>query len=249
VVDDPVNPDAPFPDALVAYNLGPISLDAALHFQRQAHYEVTGDRQHGQLLLCEHPAVITMGRQASRAHVLPESAELRSRGWEMRWLSRGGGSVLHLPGQLAIYAVLPLDALRCNVQDYLVRLQSCVLDVVHGFDLSGQARPDSSGVSIDGRLVATLGVAVRDWVTTYGFVLNVCPDLDLLRRVRVGGLTEPCMTSLERERRVPVRMPLARQLLLEAFEQRFGFRRLSLVHRHPAFTAKANPYAVAPRRR
>src|SRR5262252_2625833 len=97
--------------ALQAYLLGTVDFDAALALQRQLVYQVGGERDQAALVLCEHPAAITVGRQGSRAHILYEPEELHSLRWRVRWVNRGGGCLLHLPGQLAVYPILPLDRL------------------------------------------------------------------------------------------------------------------------------------------
>src|SRR5712692_5787675 len=94
---------------LQVYLLGSVDFEAALALQRLLAYRVAGDRSNAALLICEHPPLITVGRHGSRAHILCEPEELRARRWRVRWVNRGGGSILHVPGQLAIYPVLSLD--------------------------------------------------------------------------------------------------------------------------------------------
>ena len=86
------------------------------------------------------------------------------------------------------------------------------------------------------RLIAQVGVAVRDWITYFGFAVNVNPDLEPFRRVLAAGPHEPPMTSLERERRGHVRIGSVRQRIVDAFAARFGFERILLFHSHPALT-------------
>lgn len=232
--------------ALQAYLLGAVEFEAALALQRQLAYHVAGDRARAALVVCEHPPVITVGREGSRAHILYEPEELQSLRWPTRWVNRGGGCLLHLPGQLAIYPILPLDRLGLGLQAYLDRLRQVLIDVLADFSVGAAPGPDAGGVYVGSRPVAHLGVAVRDWVSYYGAALNVRPDLQPLRRVLTAPAAEP-MTSLERERRGPLRAALVRQRLLEHFAARFGFARTSLFFHHPALGPRAGSGAVTSR--
>ena len=237
----PVAADA----ALQAYLLGPVEFEAALTVQRYLVYQVAGDRDGAALLCCEHPPLITVGRQGSRAHILCEPEELRARRWQVRWVNRGGGCVLHLPGQLAVYPILPLDRLGLGIQAYLDRLQDVLRALLDDFSISAETRPGRPGLWVGGRPIAAVGVAVRQWVTYYGAVLNINPDLEPFRRVRcVGGAEEP-MTSLERERRGRVRPSLVRERFLEQFAARFPFARTTLFSDHPALVREAPADALA----
>jgi lipoyl(octanoyl) transferase len=225
--------------ALQAYLLGAVDFEAALALQRRLVYHVAGDRGRAALVLCEHPPVITIGRQGSRAHILFEPEELQSLRWRACWVNRGGGCLLHLPGQLAIYPILPLDRLGLGLQAYLDRLRQVLIDVLADFGVPADAGPDGAGIYVGSRPVAHVGVAVRDWVTYYGAAFNVHPDLQLLRRVRTAPGAEP-MTSLERERRGPLRAAMVRQRFLEHFAARFGFARTALFFHHPALGADSS---------
>jgi lipoyl(octanoyl) transferase len=232
---------------LQAYLLGSVEFEAALAFQRRLVYTVAGDRSGAFLVLCEHPPLITVGRQGSRTHILCEPEELTARRWGVRWVNRGGGCLMHAPGQLAVYPVLALDRLGLGLQGYLDRLHEVVLAVLDDFGVRGQTRPGHPGVWVGARLIAGFGVAVRDWVAYYGVALNVNPSLDLFRRVRCGAAGDGPMTSLERERRGPLRPALVRQRLLEHFAARFGFARVALFSDHPSLSRKAPFDALASR--
>jgi lipoyl(octanoyl) transferase len=245
-----MNLDPPAPvrsdPTLQVYLLGAVEFESALTLQRRLAYEVAGDRQHAALLLCEHPPLITVGREGSRAHILCEPDELRARQWEVRWVNRGGGCLLHLPGQLAVYPILALDHLCLDLPGYLERLRSVLSDTLADFSVSGASRNGPSGVWVEDRMVAAVGVAVRDWVSYYGAALNVNPALHPFRLVRNGAGEGP-MTSLERERRGPVRPALVRQRLVEHFTARFPFERVTYFSDHPSLRRKARSDALASR--
>lgn len=235
------------PSVLQAYLLGTVDFEAALALQRRLVYDIAGDPGAAALVLCEHPPLITVGRHGSWNHIRSSPDELRSRRLRIRWVNRGGGCLLHFPGQLAAYPIVPLDRLGLGLRDYLRLLQQTVLAVLDDFGVAGQERPNASGVWVGSRLVASVGVAVRDWVTYYGTVLNVHPPLEPFRLVWVGGPGEPPMTSLQRERRGPVRPSLVRQRFLEHFAARFGFGRISVFSDHPLLRRRILPDALAAR--
>ena len=218
---------------LQVYLLGEVDFEAGLRFQRRLQYEISGDRRHTALVLCEHPPLITVGRQGSRAHILCESQELRSRRWQVRWVNRGGGALLHLPGQVAMYPIVPLDHFGLGLEDYLRRLYLVGLSLLADFDIEGIIHPQLPGIQVGNRLIGAAGVAVRDWVATFGLYLNLNPALDLFRQVRWGSEREPPMTSLERERRGRVRPAFVRQRLVEHFANHFACGRLALFTDHP----------------
>ncbi|MFM8218308.1 MAG: lipoyl protein ligase domain-containing protein, partial [Planctomycetaceae bacterium] len=93
-------------DALEVFLLGLADLDSVLALQLRLGAELEGcDDRRGMLLICEHPPAITIGRAGSRTHVGLTPGELAARELEVRWTNRGGGAVLHAPGQVAVYPV------------------------------------------------------------------------------------------------------------------------------------------------
>jgi len=228
--------------ALQAYLLGSVEFEAALRLQRRLHFEISGERSQTALVLCEHPPLITVGRQGSRRHIYVEPHELAVRGWRVRWVNRAGGCWLHLPGQLAVYAVLPLDHHALTVRDYLDRLGSVAQSVLADCGVRSERR--DGGVWAGPRLIAGIGVAVRDWVSYYGMCLNIHPDLDLYRLVRCAPRAVEPMTSIERERRGRIRPQMVRELLVERFQEAFGLSRVSLFTEHPTLAGDVKRYAT-----
>ncbi len=236
---------SPTDSALQVYLLGSVEFESALAWQRRLAYNVAGDRDSACLVLCEHPPIITVGRQGSRGHIRFDLDELALAGWRIRWVNRGGGCLLHVPGQLAIYPILPLDRLRLGLAEYFEKLQLVIADVLDDFSIRTTTQPGRPGLWVKGRLIAEFGVAVRDWVTYYGGFLNVDPDLEPFRQISCGGPGELPMTSLARERHGPLRPSMVRERFVEHFAARFGFSRVSLFFGHSALTPKAPSDAVA----
>jgi lipoyl(octanoyl) transferase len=226
----PVGP----PAALQAYLLGTLDLDAALRLQRRLHFDVAGQPDAAALIVCEHPTQITVGRLGSRSHIRCEPAELHARRWPVRWVHRGGGCVLHVPGQLAIYPILPLDRLQLTIPAYVDCLAGVVRDLLADFNIRGTTDVDNFGLAINGRLLAAFGIAVWGGVSTFGMYLNVHATLDAFRLVWCDPQRPEPMTSLERERHGRLRPTMVRERLLEHFRTRFGFTRLTMFSDHPS---------------
>lgn len=219
--------------SLHAYLLGSLDFEQLLTLQRALVYQVAGQRRSSALVLCEHPPIVTVGRHGCPAHLRFEPAELAARGWRVRWVNRGGGCVLHVPGQLAIYPIVALDEQGVGLEAYLDRLHDLAIAVLDDFGVRAGRCLGRSGVWVGDRPIAEVGVAVRHWVAHFGVYLNVYPDLALFRHVQVGGRGSGPMTSLERERRGPLRPALVRERLLEHFAAAFGCERTALSFSHP----------------
>jgi lipoyl(octanoyl) transferase len=230
---------------LQVYLLGTMDFEAAQAFQKRLLFQAAGDRHNSYLVICEHPPLITVGREGSRTHIRCEPDELRTRRWSVRWVNRGGGCLLHLPGQMAVYPVLALDHWHLSLPEYLNRLHQVLIALLDDFHIAARPRAEQSGLWVGARMIAGVGVAVWDWVTYYGAYLNVNPDLEPYRRIRSANSDDGAMTSLERERRGPLRSSLVRQRLVEHFAAQFEFSRTAVFFDHPSLSRKAPSDAVA----
>jgi lipoyl(octanoyl) transferase len=243
--------------ALEAFLLGQVDFDVALALQQQL-VEQSRDRDDGQvtLLLCEHPTLITVGRGGSPAEVAMHSNLVRNRQIEVRWVNRGGGCLMHSPGQLAIYPIVPLRWHGFSVGEFLRRLQSGIIEALDDLNVPTHARgteevfantlrdgekslartssvPFPFGVWGRTGQLAALGIAVRHWITYYGAHLNVCPPMGLFRLVKSDSPGQTCMSCLVAERCGPVRMTGVRSALVCRLAERFNCDRYHLYTGHP----------------
>ena len=220
--------------SLNVYLLDAVDFSSWLALQLRLVFEVSGDRSQGALVLCEHPPLISVGRHGSREQVHFDHRELSLRGWPIRWVNRGGGALLHLRGQLAIYPIFPLDRLGLDLRAYLHDLQTTLRETAADFGAHATLDGKRPGVQSSGRLLAHVGVAVRDWVSYFGAAFNINPGLEHFRRVDCDGFGQ--MTSLERERRLAVNPDLVRHRLIERFCEQFGLPTPEIFHSHPALS-------------
>jgi lipoyl(octanoyl) transferase len=228
---------------LSVYLLGGLDFHALCALQNRLVYDVSGDRDIAALVLFDHPTGITVGREGSAAHIRANPDELETRGWPVRWVARGGGAMLHLPGQVACYPIFPLDALNLTPGRFVTELQAVAMDLLREFGVEGSPDVERPGVRVNGRRIVHIGVAVRSWVSNFGLVVNVNPDLALFREVRCDGDPLP-MTSLARESEHRVRITTVRQRLVELIAARFGFDRVSVFHTHPAALPRPTRHAI-----
>jgi lipoyl(octanoyl) transferase len=228
--------------ALQVYLLGMTDFSAALRLQQRWVFEARDD-ECARLLLCEHPPLITVGRHGSHAHFRVDEYEQKFRPTPVLWLNRGAGCWLQTPGQLAIYPVFPLQKAGLSLGDFYSGLQRSLQETLQEFGLNSKSVAGSSELWVNGRPIASIGLAVRDWVTYHGAVVNINPLLSEFRDVRTGK-DHPPMTSLQRECRRPVRSALVRELLVEKLTNHFGFARTALFTEHPQLVRKVIKHAL-----
>ena len=177
------------------------------------------------VMLLEHEPVITLGSRAVRAEELPLPAEeYASRGIDVVEVSRGGRSTYHGPGQLVCYPILDLGARGRDLRRYVRALEQTAVATLADFGLDGQTRDaaHASGVWVDDRKIASIGVRCARWVTSHGLALNVDLDLGVYDLFDACGLGNAAFTSIARETgdavtTADVRGPLV-QRLSEALE-------------------------------
>lgn len=227
---------------LRAYLLGEVELSGALQVQNLLVAEAV-HYQRSSVLLCEHSPCISIGRQGSYRHVLPDLGELRRRGWPVHWVKRGGGCWLHLPGQLVIYMVTPLATRGWSLAEYMRRLLQALVGLVKDYLLPAEPASTGTEVWVQGRPIACLGVHLRQGVTSFGAVLNIGPDLTCYPLVRTGYGTPP-MTSLERECRRRIRSAEVREFLLQHLCRQLQYEAVSLFLEHPWLRQRVNEGAA-----
>jgi lipoyl(octanoyl) transferase len=202
-------------------DLGRISWSAANALQSRLVEDRKAGRIPDQLLLCEHPPVVTLGRNAKAEHVLASPDILRRAGIEVHETNRGGDVTFHGPGQLVAYPVLDLNEWRRDVHAYVRALEETVILTLAQFGIKGERSAVNSGVWVrQGETeakICAVGVHISRWVTSHGLALNVSTNLDYFRYIVPCGLAHP-VTSMERIGMRPSRSDVAAALIGQ-----FGF--------------------------
>lgn len=153
------------------------------------------------LVFTEHEPVYTMGvRRGAEQHLTWTETYCQQRGIDVVKTTRGGDITCHAPGQVVGYPIIDLSGPR-DLHAYLRALESTMIRAVAQFGLRATRREGLTGIWIEQRKLAAIGVAVRRWVSYHGFALNVCNDLELFGGIVPCGITaeQGSVTSLERE--------------------------------------------------
>lgn len=224
----------------------PLTVDQITTLQRRLVYDVSGTSGTGAVLFCEHPTAVTVGREGSRTDVRLSDAELVAQNWPLHFVPRGGGAMLHLPGQVTCYPVLPIEAFGLTPAEYVGRLLRAVASVATGYTLPVEMDEVEVSLRIRGRRFGHVGVGVRNGVTLFGVVLNVNPDLEPFRHVNVDADPLP-MTSLQRESTLRITPHAVRQKLLNAVCDAFALRRAVAPARRPFSVLTLSRHAYARR--
>lgn len=183
---------------LVVEHLGRVSYGEAWRRQEALRAARIEGQAPDTLLLLEHPDVITFGRSARPGSARIDDAALRSRGYEVFRVDRGGDVTWHGPGQLVGYPILDLTDRGRDLHVYLRTLEASLISVLGEFGIPALRREGYTGVWLDWRRkIASIGVGVRRWVTLHGFALNVNPDLDRFSVIVPCGLEDVKMTSMQ----------------------------------------------------
>jgi lipoate-protein ligase B len=173
------------------------------------------------LILCEHPAVLTMGRMTKPENLLWTTESIKAQGVDVISVDRGGDVTLHAPGQLVAYPIMNLSDRGRDLKVFLEELEQVVIDLLREFDILAGSINGQRGVWAGKDKIASIGIGVRKWVSYHGLGLNVNTDLKLFRMIRPCGLNVD-MTSMEKLKGAPVDMALVKEKIVGQFVRHFG---------------------------
>jgi lipoyl(octanoyl) transferase len=191
-------------------DLGLVSYSDALALQQR----LAAARKSGLIddvfLLCEHPHVITLGRNANRQNLLASEHVLRQKAVELHATNRGGDVTYHGPGQIIGYPILNLAAIKRDVGWYVRTLEEAMIRASADFGATAYRVPGKTGIWVQAgaseEKLAAIGVHISRWVTSHGFAYNVSTDLRYFDLIVPCGIADRKATSLEKllRRSVPL---------------------------------------------
>jgi len=201
-------------------DLGRIGYARAFDLQR----DLVERRKRGeipdQLLIVEHPHVITMGRNGHMDNVLASPDVLERAGIELHHTDRGGDVTYHGPGQIVGYPIVDLREWKRDVIAYVRGLEQVLIEALAEFGIAATRMPGATGVWVEGAKIAAIGVHISRWITSHGFALNLDTDLDYFKFIVPCGLTQP-VTSM-RALGCPARREEVIAAIAGAFARVFG---------------------------
>ncbi len=203
------------------YDAGLVPYQTAWDWQKQ----LVADRKANpdlpdSLILLEHPAVYTLGQGADPGFL---KFDPTTSAYELHRIERGGEVTYHCPGQLVGYPILNLQRHTKDLHAYLRQLETVVLQVLAHYGLMGEQIPGLTGVWVEGRKVAAIGIKVSRWITMHGFALNICPDLSGFEQIVPCGISDRPVGSLAEW--IPgIHLADVKPIVIQAFEDTFQLK-------------------------
>jgi lipoyl(octanoyl) transferase len=175
--------------------LGRIGYGPALALQQELIAGRKAGTSPDHLLLLEHPHVITLGRNGRQENLLASPTIMERAGIEYFPTDRGGDVTYHGPGQLVAYPIMDLREWKRDVGAFVRVVEQTIIDTLADYGIEAGRIPKLTGVWVDDRKIAAIGVHISRWVTSHGLALNVNTDMSYFQYIVPCGLTKP-VTSM-----------------------------------------------------
>jgi lipoyl(octanoyl) transferase len=204
--------------------LGVVPFGEALELQKRLVARRLAGEIPDQLLLLQHPPVITLGVRTrnARANVLATAEALAAAGIEVFETGRGGDVTYHGPGQLVGYPIVNLKPDRCDVHRYVRDIEEVMIRTAAAFGVTPRRVPGLTGIWVGDEKLGAIGVRIAKWITSHGFAFNVTTDLEHFGLIVPCGIADKGVTSLEKLLGRPVPMSPVEDAAANAFVEVFN---------------------------
>lgn len=191
--------------------------------EKKRNNEVTENR----VLFCEHPHVITKGKNSEDANVLLSKELLKMRGVSLFQIDRGGDVTYHGYGQLVGYPIFDLESLHIGLRQYIFNLEEVVIRLLAEYNIEAGRLKSAAGVWLDfcdetkARKICAIGVRSSRFVTMHGLALNVNTDLSYFSLINPCGFIDKGVTSMEKELGRKIDMDEVKEKMEKIFKEVF----------------------------
>lgn len=175
----------------------PIDYEEGLEIQKRAFDFIKNNDIDGIILLLQHKPVFTTGSSGGNENMLASKVLLDEMGINIYQSSRGGNITYHGPGQMVAYPILDLQEFKKDLHWYLRQLEEVIIKTIETYGIEAGRKPKYTGVWIENRKIAAIGVHVRKWITMHGFALNITVNKDHFKLINPCGITEFGIASLD----------------------------------------------------
>jgi lipoyl(octanoyl) transferase len=211
-------------------DLGHMSYDDAYRIQETLLDQIKAGNRKDTLLFVEHDPVLTLGANFHVENLLLSAHEYRERGIQVVTTNRGGDVTFHGPNQLVIYPIFDITRHGKDLHKWLRSLEEAIILVLAEFGLYGYRLPPHTGVWLNGKKVAAIGIKVSRWVSMHGIALNCDNDLAPFQSIVPCGIKDFEVTSLSQEANKRITIEEAKPLVAKAFENVFNMT-LQIINR------------------
>jgi len=194
-------------------------------------YEIYNKRLHKEvndtLLLLEHPHTYTLGKVAAKENLLINEDQLKQQGVSVYEIDRGGDITYHGPGQIVGYPIINLSQWNEDTHKYLRALEEVLIQTCADFGLKGERNSKYTGVWLNDRKIAAIGIKVSRWITMHGFAFNVNTNLSYFNGIIPCGIKDKEVTSLRNELGREIDLNEVKSLIVEKFREVFGYNSIN----------------------
>ena len=208
------------PNRLQVIDLRNIDYLDAYKYQKQVLDGIIKKTFPDTLIFCEHPHTITTGRLGKRENLLIDKETLKNKKIDFFTTDRGGDITYHGPGQLVVYPIFNLNNHKKDLKLFLSNLEEVIIDFLQDFEIIAKRRPGYTGVWIDNKKIASIGIGVKKWISFHGLAINLCTDLTFFSMIKPCSL-EVKMTSIKEENSKKISFTLAKEIILQKFIKKF----------------------------
>lgn len=212
-------------------DLGFIDYQNAWDLQKDVFAKRVKDEVADTFFMLEHPHTYTLGKVAEKENLISSEDQLKELGVSVYEIDRGGDITYHGPGQIAGYPIIKLSDWKEDTHEYLRSLEEVMMEVCADYGLKTHRNPKYTGVWIEERKIAAIGIKVSRWTTMHGFAFNVNTDLNYFGGIIPCGIKDKDVTSLKRElgREVPIEE--VKQKLADKFKEVFGYQMYNVIQK------------------
>ena len=198
----------------VVKDLGLCDYDKALLSQKNTRNQLIKNLGKNTLFLLEHNHTYTLGKNGNPNNILNKNCELFE-------TDRGGDVTYHGPGQLVGYPIIDLKTMGLGIRSYVSNIEQVLMHVLYDYGINTSIKPGLTGVWIEDRKIASIGIRVSRWITTHGFALNVNTDMNYFSNIISCGIENVYMTSMEKELGKKISMNDIKQSTINHFNDIF----------------------------
>ena len=198
----------------IVKDLGLCDYNEALLSQDNTRSQLIKKSGKNTLFLLEHNHTYTLGKNGNPNNILNKNCELFE-------TDRGGDVTYHGPGQLVGYPIINLKTMGLGIRSYVSNIEQLLIDVLYDYEINASIKKGLTGVWVEDRKIASIGIRVSQWITTHGFALNVNTDMNYFSNIISCGIDNVSMTSMEKELNKKISISDVKQSTINHFNDIF----------------------------